>query len=176
VMRSNVAVEPGRPLPDGLSPVDPAALPGKQHGGGRACATLERSPGARRALEFEPGHALDHHVVPQSVMTGREKTGNGHLDLNLFAGTDITRQRSTAQVFPQNVVASIADLEPARDLSAEASSRAFHVTLPALVIRSRSVNDRQDEPFSDAGAGRNVVPCGVPYQSFVTGLRGAALR
>jgi hypothetical protein len=35
---------------------------------------------------------------------------------------------------------------------------------------------RQDEPFSDAGAGRNVVPCGVPYQSFVTGLRGAALR
>src|SRR5439155_12994058 len=59
---------------------------------------FQRSPGARRALEFEPGNTLDHHVVPQSEMTDREKTGDGYLDLNLFAGSDIARQRGAAQV------------------------------------------------------------------------------
>src|SRR5260370_20417724 len=83
---------------------------------------FQQSPGARRTLKFEPGHALDHHVVLQSVLTSRAKTSNGHLDLNLFAGSDITRQRSAAQVFSQDFASSIADLEPDCHLSAEASS------------------------------------------------------
>lgn len=57
---------------------------------------FQQSLSARGAVEFEPGDALDHHVVPQPVSTSREKTGNDHLDFNFLAGRDIARQRRAA--------------------------------------------------------------------------------
>jgi len=77
------------------------------------------SPGIRT------GHALDHHVIAQSILARRKLAGDGHVDVHFFSGRDIPGERRSAQVLTQHVAGRVADLQPDRHLSAEASPTRF---------------------------------------------------